>query len=83
MVVHTEAGLEGRRGHSFLLIKTLHSITITAVSPPPSAVCHSPVSPSGVGGGAGASDGPSAQHVQAGAERRWCDSGEAVEVLRF
>lgn len=36
---------------------------------------------SGIGGGPGASHGPSAQYVPAGAEWRRCDSGETMEVL--
>lgn len=40
-----------------------------------------PVAP-GVSGGAGAAHGPSAQHVQAGAERCRSNSGETLEVLR-
>ena len=36
---------------------------------------------SGISGGAGASDGPSTQYVQAGAEWCWCNTGETVEIL--
>lgn len=33
--------------------------------------------------GAGAPDGPSAQHVQAGTEWSWSQSRETLEILRF
>lgn len=39
--------------------------------------------PSGICGGAGAAHGPSARYVQAGAQRRRCNSGKEVEILWF
>lgn len=65
----------------FLLNKVTSELLLSFCVTTSPCLSHSCSPVPGVSGGAGAAHGPSAQYVQAGAERRRCNSGETLEVL--